>query len=76
MVATPTPKTSISNPTIMFNQDIIADEMVIPALDDPTRVAVLEIHLRGTTQGTPDIVTARTEAYIVRWRDKTPDDDF
>ena len=75
MVTVPlAPPTVLDDPNVMFTQDLIADEPVIPALEDPHRVPRLKIYARGTTSGTPDIVTARTEAYIVGWSERDPDE--
>jgi len=76
MATNPVPSPATENPLVMFNEDIIAADVAVPELENPRRWPVLDIYLRGTTAGTPDIVTARTEAYIVGWRDCDPDDDF
>lgn len=69
MVAIPVPKTSMNNPVVLFNEDIMADPNIAPELNDPFRSPVLKLFLRGTTHGKPDIVTERTEAYITGWRE-------
>ncbi len=70
MAATPIPRTRLNDPAVLFTEDIMDDPEAAPQLSDPERVPVLEIHLRGTTQGAPDIVTLRTEAHITGWREK------
>jgi len=45
----------------------------IPALERPDLAPTLKIYARGEGPGNPDIVTARTEAYIIGWREKLPE---
>ncbi len=73
MAATYPPKTRLNNPHTWFAEDIIADATPIPALEDPIMSPTLKIYAKGEGPGNPDIVTLRTEAYIVRWSEKMPD---
>ncbi|HWV34768.1 MAG TPA: hypothetical protein VNZ55_03995 [Thermomicrobiales bacterium] len=73
MAATYPPKTRLLNPRTWFAEDIIADNSSTPALEDPDRTPTLKIYVKGEGPGNPDIVTRRTEAYIVAWSDKMPD---
>ncbi|MGC4105580.1 MAG: hypothetical protein QM753_04385 [Thermomicrobiales bacterium] len=60
---------STTDPTVMFAEDISRDPGLAPQLQDPLRVARLEIVERDyPDEREPDIVTPRTKAYIVRWR--------
>jgi hypothetical protein len=56
----------------LFVHDIQEDPSLAPQVRDPKRVPNLMIYLRGTTNGKPDIITPHTEAYIIRWEEKTP----
>jgi len=75
MVAIKNPETRLNDPTVMFIQDIVEMVEPIPELERKDKSPILEIFLRGTTKGTPDIVTERTEAYIRGWDDVEPDDE-
>lgn len=70
------PKTILSalnDPDVMFAEDVMEDPDVAPELAGPDKAPVLHIFRRGEgTLGTPDIVTRRTEAYIVGWDDIEP----
>jgi len=58
----------LTDPGLMFAQDVIAERREIPLLNDPERIAVLEFHTADYEDGrVPDIVTRRTKAYVVRW---------
>ncbi len=65
MSATSSPTTSFNKPDIMFTEDIIADPSVAPQIFDDARTPNLRIYARGQGPGNPDIVTERTEAYIL-----------
>lgn len=76
MVANP-PRTILSalaDPDVMFSQDVMEDPDVAPELAEPNgKAPVLRIYRRGEGPfGKPDIVTRRTEAYIVGWDDIEP----
>ncbi len=73
MAIAPIP-TTLNDPDVMFTEDIIADDTPIPAMEDPHRVPVLRVYARGKGNSIPDIVTRRTEAYIISWREKLPTD--
>jgi len=73
MVKTYPRTTRLNNPDYWFNEDIIADDSPIPALERPDLAPTLKIYARGEGPGNPDIVTARTEAYIIGWREKLPE---
>lgn len=65
-------KTSLNNPNVMFTQDILADPSVAPQLFEEHRSPTIRIYARGEGPGNPDIVTPRTEAYIITWEEKDP----
>jgi len=71
------PRTMLNNPDVLFTDDIIRmGDAEIPALEHEDKVPQLKIFLRGETglEGrTPDIVTERTEAYIVGWSPRSKD---
>ena len=60
------------DPGAMFIEDLIASVKPIPQMEHPIKAPILRIFARGTTDGTPDFVTERTEVYILGWDDKTP----
>ncbi len=72
MAATIPPATSLNDPDIMFTEDIIADPSVAPQIFDDRRTPKLRIYARGQGPGNPDIVTERTEAYILSWEEPDP----
>lgn len=62
--------TLTTDPTVMFVEDITRDPGLAPQLQDPGRIARLDIVERDAPDARePDILTPRTKAYIVRWRD-------
>ena len=72
----PTIKRSQNDPDLMFTEDILADPSVAPQLFDNSRVPNLRVYGKGEGPGNPDIVTARTDVYILGWEDKDPNDPF
>ena len=72
MATTYPPKNSLNNPNVMFTEDIIADPSVAPQIFDSERTPNLRIYARGEGPGDPDIVTERTEAYILSWEKRDP----
>lgn len=72
MAATIPPATSLNDPDIMFTEDIMADPGVAPQIFDDARTSNLRIYAHGQGPGNPDIVTARTEAYILSWEEPDP----
>lgn len=72
MAATIPPATSLNDPDIMFTEDIIADPSVAPQIFDDPRTPKLRIYAHGKGPGNPDIVTERTEAYILSWEETDP----
>jgi len=66
------PATSLNDPNPMFTEDIIADPGVASQIFDDPRTPKLRIYARGEGPGNPDIVTARTEAYILSWEEADP----
>lgn len=73
---TPTIKSSRNDPDRMFTEDILADPSVAPQLFDNPRVPNLRVYAKGAGPGNPDIVTARTDVYILGWEDKDLNDPF
>lgn len=76
MATSATIKTSLNNPNVMFTEDILADPSVAPQLFDNPRVPNLRVYAKGAGPGNPDIITDRTEVYILGWEDKDPNDPF
>jgi hypothetical protein len=72
MAAISPPATSLNDPDIMFTEDIIADPSVAPQIFGDSRTPKLRIYTRGEGPGNPDIVTQRTEAYILSWEETDP----
>ncbi len=71
------PSTVFLDPDIMFAQDLMVDPDVAPQLSDPYRIASIKAYAKGTfPDRQPDIVTRRTDVYILGWEDKDPDDPF
>ncbi|HEU0165242.1 MAG TPA: hypothetical protein VFQ54_09355 [Thermomicrobiales bacterium] len=58
------------DPFSLFTEDIIYDQRSIPALEQPDKAPVLEVYAKGKGPGNPDIVTIRTEAYIIDWTER------
>jgi len=56
----------------MFTEDIMADPSVAPQIFDDPRTPKLRIYAREEGPGNPDIVTERTEAYILFWEETDP----
>lgn len=70
-------RSALTDPDIMFSQDLMADPSLAPQLSDPHRVASIKAYAKGTfPDRTPDISTPRTDVYIVGWREKDPNDPF
>lgn len=66
----------LADPGVMFAEDVMEDTHAAPALTERGRVPILRIFRRGEgTLGVPDIVTRRTEAYIVGWDEDTTEPD-
>ena len=72
MAAIISPPTSLNDPDVMFTEDILADPSAAPQLFDNPLVPKLRIYTRGEGPGNPDIVTERTEAYILSWEKRDP----
>ena len=72
MAAIAHPPTLLNDPDVMFTEDVVADPTVAPQLFDEARVPKLRVYARGEGPGNPDIVTARTEAYILSWERRNP----
>ncbi|MBA3378835.1 MAG: hypothetical protein H0T93_08120 [Chloroflexia bacterium] len=72
MAATIPPATSLNDPNLMFTEDILADPSVAPQIFESSRTPNLRIYARGQGPGNPDIVTERTEAYILSWEETDP----
>ena len=73
----PVPMTVFLDPDIMFAQDLMAEPGVAPQLSDPLRIASIKAYAKGTfPDRMPDIVTRRTDVYIVGWEDKDLNDPF
>ncbi|MGC4108144.1 MAG: hypothetical protein QM753_17610 [Thermomicrobiales bacterium] len=64
----------LADPGVMFSQDVMEDPDVAPELAHPdNKTPILRIYRRGEGPlGEPDIVTRRTEAYIIGWDDVEP----
>ena len=68
-------KTALTDPDIMFGQDVIADPKIAPQLQDRTRTPFIKAYPKGTfPDRKPDISTPRTDAYITGWQEKSPHD--
>lgn len=70
-------RSALTDPDLMFSQDLMADPSLAPQLSDPDRIATIEAYAKGTfPDRPPDISTPRTDVYIVAWEAKDPDDPF
>lgn len=70
-------RSALTDPDIMFSQDLMADPSLAPQLSDPHRIATIKVYAKGTfPDRKPDISTPRTDVYIVAWEDKDPSDPF
>jgi hypothetical protein len=72
MATTVPPTTSLNDPDVMFTEDVLADPTVAPQLFDSTSVPKIRVYARGKGPGNPDIVTERTEAYVLSWERRDP----
>ncbi|MBA3378831.1 MAG: hypothetical protein H0T93_08100 [Chloroflexia bacterium] len=72
MVVTIPPTTSLNDPDVMFTEDILAEPGTAPQLFDNPLTPTLRVYARGQGPGNPDIVTERTEAYILSWDNPDP----
>lgn len=73
MASTSPTKTLLNDPDLMFTEDIRAEPEIAPQLWENRRIPKLRIYARGQGPGNPDIVTPRTEAYILSWSEPDPD---
>ena len=72
MAATTHPPTLMNDPDVMFTEDLVADPAVAPQLFNATQAPRIRVYVRGEGPGSPDILTERTEAYILSWEPKDP----
>jgi hypothetical protein len=70
MIETGEAPESPKDPFSLFTEDIIQVAGSIPALEQPDKAPVLKVYARGEGPGNPDIVTLRTEAYIIDWAER------
>lgn len=60
MAATIPPATSLTDPNLMFPEDIIVDPIGAAQIFDDPRTPKLRLYARGKGSGNPDFVTERT----------------
>lgn len=72
MATVATPTTSLNDPDVMFTEDLLADPSAAPQLFDNPLTPTLRVYARGEGPGNPDIVTERTEVYILSWDETDP----
>ncbi len=70
-------RSALTDPDLMFSQDLMENPGLAPQLFDPDRIASIKVYAKGTfPDRKPDISTPRTDVYIIGWEDKDPDDPF
>jgi len=64
---------AIRDPYILFSQDLITDEREFPIMFREGLDPIWEVVLKDTPDPRePDIVTARTKAFLVGWKKSVP----
>jgi hypothetical protein len=68
-----TPRSGPPTPDQLFDQDLITDEREFPIMFRPGFDPIWEVVLKDTPDPRePDIVTARTKAFLVGWKKTVP----